>query len=838
MADQASNVVLNFKMNGQVQYAQTLKQINMVMQTASKEYTSQITAMGKDASMTEKLVAEKKKLDTQLTASAKKVEMLTKEFEDMQNDTNATADDLQKLYNQLLSAETAHAKLEQSMQRVKEGLTDEAIAARDAKAEYGNLASEMQVLEAEQKSLTSTFNLQNRELGANATEAEKNALAQRQLAQQMELTERVVGTLERQLEEAKKAYGENSREVHQLEAKLNQAKSEVTKFNREVAEVEDNAEKAERGLDGLSSGLAALAGAVPAAAIGALVSETEELATELARLQSNADAWGFSADIVEDSFQKLTSVTGDTGAAVETISNLMSTAFSDEQLVEAIDHITGAYIQFSDTLSAEGIADGLQETFAVGEAAGAFAELLERSGLVLDDFNAGLGEAIKNGTETDYVLQTLSSTGVKSFYENYKEMNSELVAVKEAEVEHQMALKELGDVFRPIITQVTEFTTSLIQWATENDKLVLGIGIASVAIGGIIAVLAIISPIITAITSVMGAITVSFAAVVAPIAIAVAAIAGLAAIFVVLYKNSETFRNTIHEVFEAVKTTIQTVMDYVAAYLQEKLATIRAFWDENGAQIQQAFENVFNGIKAVVEFVMPAIQFLIEGVVSAIKNVIDGGLQVIMGIIKTFASIFTGDISGMWEGIKQLFSGAIELIWGIVQLGFVGKIFKVVESFGKLVKGKFDEIGQAMLAPITKAKDKISEAIDAIKGFFSHLDIKFPEIKMPKLPKFSIKGEFSLNPPSVPTLGIDWFAKGGIMTRPTAFGMNGNRIMAGGEAGPEAILPLNEKTLGEIGKMIATTMKPSEGHTFQIYTQEPVEKVIRRELERMAYRRY
>ena len=84
-------------------------------------------------------------------------------------------------------------------------------------------------------------------------------------------------------------------------------------------------------------------------------------------------------------------------------------------------------------------------------------------------------------------------------------------------------------------------------------------------------------------------------------------------------------------------------------------------------------------------------------------------------------------------------------------------------------------------------KSTISNAINTIKGYFN-FSWSLPKIK---LPHFKISGSFSLNPPSVPSFGVAWYRKGGIMTRPTMFGINGSNAMVGGEAGAEAILPLD-----------------------------------------------
>ncbi|MBG9838354.1 phage tail tape measure protein, TP901 family, core region, partial [Bacillus tropicus] len=242
------NVVLNFKMDGQVQYAQTLKQINMVMNNAAKEYKNHIAAMGQDATATDKLAAEKKKLEIQMEAAKKRTAMLRSEYQAMSKDTNTTAEQLNKMYGKLLDAERAETSLNNAMKRVNEGLSEQAIEAREARGTLLDLQENSKKLEAEQKKLTSSFKLQNAELGANASEADKLELAQKQLRQQMEMTDRVVHNLEQQLSAAKRVYGENSAEVQQLETKLNQAKTTLKQFENSLQSVGRSGDQAADGM--------------------------------------------------------------------------------------------------------------------------------------------------------------------------------------------------------------------------------------------------------------------------------------------------------------------------------------------------------------------------------------------------------------------------------------------------------------------------------------------------------------------------------------------------------------------------------------------------------------
>ncbi|HSQ88101.1 phage tail tape measure protein [Romboutsia sp.] len=115
----------------------------------------------------------------------------------------------------------------------------------------------------------------------------------------------------------------------------------------------------------------------------------------------------------------------------------------------------------------------------------------------------------------------------------------------------------------------------------------------------------------------------------------------------------------------------------------------------------------------------------------------------------------------------------------------------------------FEKIGSGAAKPFNTLKTTVKNVVDSIKGWFSRLNIKLPKLNFPKikLPHFKINN-WSKNPAdwlkAKPSIGVEWYAKGGILTKPTVFGMNGNKAMVGGEAGPEAILPIKElpKLLG------------------------------------------
>lgn len=219
----------------------------------------------------------------------------------------------------------------------------------------------------------------------------------------------------------------------------------------------------------------------------------------------------------------------------------------------------------------------------------------------------------------------------------------------------------------------------------------------------------------------------------------------------------ETCKETIITVWNAIKMVITTVFNAIKTFITTVLNAIKT-----------VFTTVWNAIKTVVTTVVNAIKTVITTVFNAVKSFVSTVWNDIKSIISTVVDGIKSKVTSVFNAVKSVVTG-------------------VFNSIKSVTSSIWNGIKDAILRPIEAAKEKIRGIIDKIKGFFSGLKLKLPHIK---LPHFSIQGKLSLAPPSVPHLSIDWYKEGGIMSRPAIFGMNGSSLMAGGEAGKEAILPL------------------------------------------------
>lgn len=219
----------------------------------------------------------------------------------------------------------------------------------------------------------------------------------------------------------------------------------------------------------------------------------------------------------------------------------------------------------------------------------------------------------------------------------------------------------------------------------------------------------------------------------------------------------ENCKEIIISVWDAIKSKVTTVIHAVASVISTVMNAIKT-----------VFSTVWNAIKTLVTTVVNAIKSVVTTVFNAIKNTATTVWNAIKTAVTTPVNAIKSTVTTVFNSVKST----------------VGSIFNGIKSTATSV---WNGIKSAITTPIEAAKNKVKSVVDAIKGFFSGMKISLPHIK---LPHFKVTGKLSIAPPSVPHLSIDWYKEGGIMTSPTIFGMNGSSLMAGGEAGAEAILPL------------------------------------------------
>lgn len=259
-----------------------------------------------------------------------------------------------------------------------------------------------------------------------------------------------------------------------------------------------------------------------------------------------------------------------------------------------------------------------------------------------------------------------------------------------------------------------------------------------------------------------------------------------------------TFFNTV---WNGIKTVFTTVWNAITGFLSPKLEAIKNGISTAWNAVKNTTTTVFNAVKSFITTIWNAIKNAISTAWEFIKSVVSTAINNVKTNISNVFNAVKNTVSTIWNGIKN----TISTVWNGIKSGVssaVNGVKNTVSSVFESVKSKvtsvWNGIKSAITKPIEEAKNKVKSVVDSIQGFFSGMKLQFPKIKMPH---FSVTGKFSLDPPSVPKLGIEWYKEGGIMTKPTIFGMNGSNLMAGGEAGKEAILPI-DKLEGYISNVI------------------------------------
>lgn len=427
---------------------------------------------------------------------------------------------------------------------------------------------------------------------------------------------------------------------------------------------------------------------------------------------------------------------------------------SNGELLSTTEIIEKLHKKYGQTISAIEKQE-LKQAFGTDEAV-AMIDLLYNNVDVLKGGIDDLSASMKKGVSvTKEMAAAINSTPEQKFKVIQQQIHNNV--------------EELGNALLPIandvLTKVGELVAKWSAWITENRATVetivrmaavLGplLIILGSAIGIIIGVSNAIIKVKTAFTIAQGAmaimkakwaaLNITFA--ISPIGLIIIGIIALVAAFAILWNKSEAFRNFWKRLFSGIVNVARNALNAVKNFFGSIMGAASATVKEKLNNIKNAYKANGGGVKGIA-----------AASLAAVKGLYTAGF--------TFIDKLTG---GKLTAIKD-------------------KFFQGMNAAGNAVKGALDGIKNWFSEKLTAVADFVKGIIDRIRSFFS-LEIPTPKIK---LPHFSISGEFSIAPPSVPSLSIDWYAKGGVMTKPTIFGASGGKLLGGGEAGDEAILPLS-----------------------------------------------
>ena len=549
----------------------------------------------------------------------------------------------------------------------------------------------------------------------------------------------------------------------------------------------------------------------------AKINETDISSSAISAKQA-IEAYGLSADDLGKVLDNVTKVAQDTGQSVDTIvqkavdgaPQIKGLGLSFEEGAALIGKFEKSGVDSSAALSSlskaavnyakdgKTLTDGLNETISAIQNSTSETEALSIASAVFGSKAAPrMVDAIKRGAFSFDDLASAAKNSSGTVATTFNETVDPIDKLTQYSNKAKEGMAEIGgkllETVIPALEPLMGMLESAVNWFTSLNKtdqqtiVILGLVTAAVTM-----LLGAIAPLIIAI----GAIG-------APVGIVVAAIVGAIAVITLIIQAitnwgaiSEWLKTTwdscaawLSELWTNIVTTATTAWSNFTAWLSE-------LWSSITSTAQSAWSSFTTWLSGLWSSVVSTGQSLWSSFTSALSNIFS---SFISGVQSLWSS-FTSTLSNLWSGLvstgSNLFNNLSSTISGIFN-GILSTATSIWNTIKSTISGAIDG-----------AKNAVTNGINAIKGLFN-FQFRWPHIP---LPHFRVSG--SANPldwlkGGLPSIGIDWYAKGGVMTKPTLFGMNGNRAMVGGEAGAEAILPLNKSTLGAIGQSIANTMNTS-----------------------------
>lgn len=597
-----------------------------------------------------------------------------------------------------------------------------------------------------------------------------------------------------------------SAETEKLKQGIQEAKHAVGTFKGEIAKNKEVISKAWN-TAGKACVEATKKMAVGAAAVGTAllgtVAATEEYRQNQAQLNAAFEQAGLTTRSAKDAYQELYRVIGDDDQAVESAANIAMLADSEQEAAKWAELASGVLGTFHDTLQPEAFYEAANETMKLGEATGAFTQMLEQTGVMsVDEFNKKLSECSTEAEKQAFMLE-VSEKAMGDAGDAYDKATENIQKQRDAQAQLKDTLAKVGEAVSPLLTAFTSFAndalaavTPYIQNLAETygpqladalervgealkpvvDFVVNHLGLIATIVGIIVAMataytlvsgaLSIYTTVTTAwsaATTIATAVQTAFAAVntaaLAPILAVVAGIAAVIAIIVVCVKHWDTIKETVEKVAKVMWEKIKEAIDKIDKFFSDMRTNTQAKVEEIKSKVTEKFNEIKTNITNAVQ--------------SAKEAAVNKFQEIKTGIQEKVTATKTAVVS-KFEEIKS---------------GIKSKIDTVKTN----VTSTFNAVKSAITKPVNEAKERVSEAVEAIKKKFK-FTWKLPK---PGIPRFSVSGGKApwgfMGQGSLPKISIKWNKLGGIFDKPTLFNYAGT-LQGIGEDGAEAVVPLEKNT--------------------------------------------
>lgn len=849
MADDMKRVGLSFKTDGTVDFQKSLKQISEAVQGNREEFKRAKIAWDDSTTAMEKLTDRQKYLQKQTETYNEKVEVLRRELSELEEAENKNEKAISQKKKQLFQAETTLAQYQKGLKEVNQEIkSGSAVLEENMK----KLDDSISTLDASAKKNESSFELMKSQWDKNTSSAKKLKDEQKYLTEQGETYQKKVGLVKEELKLLENAEGDNKKAIEEKKAALNEAEASLNEYKSRLKEVneqlkfgkasiEEYAEKVQKAgekVKDAGSGMTKKVTAPILAAGAASAKMAMDFEDSMAKVSTIADA----TEVPMDEMQKaILDLSNQTGISSEEIAqNVYDSISAGQKTGDAVNFVSN-----STKLAKAGFADAgaaLDVLTTIMNAYGLKAsEVTNVSDMLIQTQNLGKTTVADLASSMGKVIPTANAYGVSldELCAGYAIMTANGVATAESTTYMNGMLNELGKSGTTVSETLKEKTGK-----TFKELMDSGMSLSDV--------LKIISDAATENNKSFGDMWSSSEAGKAGMILLGDSAENFNGVLEQM-QNSAGATNTAFEKLDTNSTKIKKATNELkndaidlGTTLMEELAPII----ENIAEKISQFTEWFNGLSESEKQMIIQIGLIVAAigpllivlgtVVSSGAKIIGGipviakGLSGLFGIIAAnpVLAIITAIVIAvftLWTTCDEFREGVLEgidILKTVLTAGYdfcvelgeekLGRIQDAYEKYGggitgilaaswqtwkeiwstgfdvidKLTGGKLTGVKNKFWSKFEEIKNVVKNALDAVKRFFAG-EWPTPKIKMP---------HFKISPPgwsigdlvkgSIPRLSVNWHAKGAILNRPTVINQSGNTIDVAGEAGPEAVTPI------------------------------------------------